>query len=671
MLYEEFNGALTPPPSCPKTFIPLKLAAVDTEFDINPKEVVAVEGDEVELTEDEEKTLVSVQLSDGKERYFYLWDDHKEALTAWLEDASCKKIFHKAYADILQFKKVGVNIQGLYADTLIMDWAVDENRRRHGLKSCVYDYFGCEAKEYDKMFLRERVGKTKAGKPRIEKYVPLASWLVEHEYDLFVDYASMDAYMTYWLFVYLRKQLKSMDFIPGDSRKPTGESMWDVYRRYDTEFSLALVDMAVQGVAVDKNVLKEIGTILARHQRCYSRVFHALAPDVTVIKKKAGIDTPVVIEGDKLLISSVPQMAALFYDTLNLRTVDTKWVRGKSVPDDESRCTDATHLEAWAGQGSVLALMLKGYRNVSTQLNTFIGAEGASKGLLSKIDPDGRIRTELKQEGTVTGRLASSAPNLQNIPADKSKDVHRIRRAFVPDSVRHRILCADYSMIEIRLIAHFSRDKCMVTALRNGIDLHSRTAKNCFNLPCAEEEVKALYGEERKHAKVINFGIQYGMKPNLLMTKLGCTYKQAEKYIDTYFETYPGVYIWIQRTIEYCREHGFVTTLLGHRRNIPEIHSDKQGERGHAENQAMNAPIQGSAADIIKLAMIAVRKDQRMQELGLRVALQVHDELVCSVPEDTAEEARLLLIDTMCNAYGLIVPIEVEAKLGDNWDQAK
>ena len=280
------------------------------------------------------------------------------------------------------------------------------------------------------------------------------------------------------------------------------------------------------------------------------------------------------------------------------------------------------------------------------------------------IDPQsGRIHTSYHQAVTATGRLSSSDPNLQNIPI-KSEEGRRIRKAFIAPK-GHQLLAADYSQIELRIMAHLSGDKGLIQAFAEGRDIHSATAAEVFGV-----ELDAVSTEQRRSAKAINFGLIYGMSAFGLARQLHVKRGEAQSYIDLYFERYPGVADYMERTKEQAREQGYVETLFGRRLYLPEIKAANGQRRQAAERTAINAPMQGTAADIIKLAMLAVDKGLREGGLAARVVMQVHDELVLEVPDEEIDTLRQRIDGWMRNAAELAVPLDVGLGFGDNWDEA-
>jgi DNA polymerase-1 len=276
----------------------------------------------------------------------------------------------------------------------------------------------------------------------------------------------------------------------------------------------------------------------------------------------------------------------------------------------------------------------------------------------------GRVHTTFNQIGAATGRLSSSNPNLQNIPI-RSELGREIRAAFVPRE-GWRLIVADYSQIELRLLAHMSRDPVLVDAFRKGEDIHTRTAAEVFGTAPL-----MITPEMRRRAKAVNFGIVYGQTPFGLATSLGIDRKEAERYIHAYFERYSGVRKFIDSTIEEVRKTGAARTLLGRQRPIPDMHSRNPNARSFAERTAVNTPLQGTAADLIKMAMIRIDKRLRERRHEAQMLLQVHDELLFEAPPNEAEEIAGMVKAEMEQVYRLEVPLLVDVGIGDNWRDAK
>lgn len=401
---------------------------------------------------------------------------------------------------------------------------------------------------------------------------------------------------------------------------------------YNLELPLSsiLSKMERRGVSVDKSRLNELGRELKASMDQLEEEIHEIA-------------------GVVFNINSPKQLGEILFDKLGLPVIK-KTKTGYS--------TSADVLEKLAPQHEIVEKILH-YRQVGKLYSTYI------EGLRKEIGSDGKIHTQFQQTVTATGRLSSTEPNLQNIPI-RMEEGRRIRQIFIPSQESWYMLSADYSQIELRVLAHLSRDKSLQKAFREDKDIHSHTAMDVFGV--CEEEVTPLM---RRQAKAVNFGIVYGISGYGLSRGLDIPQKEAKAFIDRYFATYPGVKEYMDRIVRQAKKDGYVTTMLGRRRYLPKINARNYGERSFAERTAMNTPIQGTAADIIKHAM--VKLDQHMAEKGMksRMLLQVHDELIFEVPEEELPEMKELVRNTMENAVELSVPLKVDVNVGSNWYEAK
>jgi DNA polymerase-1 len=346
-------------------------------------------------------------------------------------------------------------------------------------------------------------------------------------------------------------------------------------------------------------------------------------------------------------INSPKQLGDVLFNKLNLPK-PFKYGKGKTI----STAVDV--LEGLAGEHEVPRMVLD-YRQLSKLKSTYVDALPA---LLNSCTR--RLHTTFNMAGSATGRLSSTNPNLQNIPI-RTELGREIRAAFIAEP-GHVLLAADYSQIELRLLAHFSGDKLLVEAYRTGEDIHTLTASQVFGVPPL-----MVNAEHRRRAKAVNFGIVYGLSPFGLSQQLGIDTKEAKRFIDAYFEKYSGVREFIDATLEQARRDQKVTTLFGRVRPIPDIHSKNSNLRGFAERTAVNTPLQGTAADLIKIAMIRIDAELRERKLRSRMLLQVHDELVFEVPEDEVDTAKRMVSERMENVYALKVPLKVEVGMGPNW----
>lgn len=355
------------------------------------------------------------------------------------------------------------------------------------------------------------------------------------------------------------------------------------------------------------------------------------------------------LSGKQFNINSPQQLGKVLFEDMGI-PAPVKAGKGRQIS------TAADVLESLAEEHEVAARVLE-YRQISKLKGTYVDA------LPALIRPDtGRVHTTFHQTGAATGRLSSSNPNLQNIPI-RSELGREIRTAFIPRE-GWKLVVADYSQIELRLLAHMSRDKVLMEAFRNNEDIHTRTAAEVFGVPPL-----MVTPEMRRDAKAVNFGIVYGQTPFGLAQSLGIDRKQAEKYIQSYFERYAGVKQFIEKTIEEVRKSGVARTLLGRERPIPDMHTRNPTARSFAERTAVNTPLQGTAADLIKIAMIRI--DRKLDAFQAKMLLQVHDELVFEAPPEETEALSKLVKTEMEQVYPLDVPLLVDTGIGDNWRDAK
>ena len=406
------------------------------------------------------------------------------------------------------------------------------------------------------------------------------------------------------------------------------QGLTPVYEDIDAPLVPVLARMEDAGVKIDTAALSQMSEKL-------QRAAEAKAQD---IYQRCGLD---------FNINSPKQLGDVLFNKMGL-PMPVKYGKGKKI----STAVDV--LEGLAEEHEVPRLVLE-YRQLTKLKSTYVDALPA---LIRS--QSGRLHTTFGQTGTATGRLSSVNPNLQNIPI-RTELGREIRAAFIAEP-GHVLLAADYSQIELRLLAHFSKDKLLVEAFRRGDDIHTLTASQVFGVPPL-----MVTADHRRHAKVVNFGIVYGLSAFGLSQQLGITTGEAKKFIDAYFEKYEGVRAFIDATLEQARREQKVTTLFGRVRPIPDMNSKNPNLRGFAERTAVNTPLQGTAADLIKLAMIRIDEEIRKRGLKSRMTLQVHDELVFEVPEDEVDVMKALVRGHMENAHTLAVPLLVEIGVGPNW----
>ena len=432
------------------------------------------------------------------------------------------------------------------------------------------------------------------------------------------DYACEDADITYRLFNILKKKLKDDDLLE------IAETL---------EFPLidVLSKMELNGVHIDTEMLEG-----------FSR---ELASDLISLEKTIFEKT-----GEEFNLNSPQQLGNVLFEKMKLPA-------GKKTKTGQFSTSESV-LSKLAVEYEVPSLVLD-YRSLSKLRSTYVDS-------LPKLvnKKTGRIHTDFNQTVAATGRLSSSNPNLQNIPI-RTERGREIRKAFVPEA-GFKILSADYSQVELRVIASISEDENMIEAFKNGQDIHARTAKEIFGL----DSIDDVTPNHRRKAKEVNFGIPYGVSAYGLASRLGISNAEGKEMIDQYFERFPGIKYYIEETVALAKEKGYVSTLLGRRRYIPDINSRNWNVRGFAERTAINMPIQGTAADIIKLAMIEIHNYLEQERLKSRMLLQVHDELVFEISEDEKEEVPNRIKELMENAFELSVPLDVDMGLADNWLEA-
>jgi DNA polymerase-1 len=412
------------------------------------------------------------------------------------------------------------------------------------------------------------------------------------------------------------------------------------------------IDRANLGALLE-DVEMPLSSVLARMQA------NGVALDVAYLEEMAsGVRERMVALRDEIYreaeeefnLNSPPQLRAILYDKLGLSS-------GKKTPKGQ-RSTDASVLEKLRGANPIVEALLQ-WRELDKLNSTYLEA------LPREVDPrDGRIHTTFNQTGAATGRLSSSNPNLQNIPV-RTELGRQIRRAFVPGASHHVLLCADYSQIELRILAHLSGDQGLVAAFASGVDIHTATAARVFGLP--DDQVDPGL---RSRAKMVNYGLAYGMNAFGLASRLDIAPDEAQEIMDAYFASFPDIQDYLDRQVGRAAAEGFTETMLGRRRYIPELQNPNPRVRDLGRRMALNAPIQGSAADVFKLGMIRVDEALRASSLECKILLTVHDELVFEVAKDEAEDAAALVKAEMEAAYELTVPLRADIGWGSNWSEA-
>ncbi|MCP1183288.1 DNA polymerase I [Paenibacillus sp. 1781tsa1] len=428
-----------------------------------------------------------------------------------------------------------------------------------------------------------------------------------------------------------RKTAAVAAIIPLQEQALEGDEMNSLFHELEMPLSRILADMEKQGIKANTADLQALGSEFEEHiSRLMAEIYK--------------------LSGTEFNLNSPKQLGEILFDRLGLPVVK-KTKTGYS--------TDAEVLEKLAPYNDVVKHILQ-YRQLAKLQSTYV------EGLLKEIsDRDGKVHTYYRQTIAATGRLSSQFPNLQNIPI-RMEEGRKIRKVFVPSEPGWSILAADYSQIELRVLAHISDDERLKEAFVNDMDIHTKTASDVFGVK--PEDVD---GDMRRSAKAVNFGIVYGISDYGLSQNLHITRKEAAQFIDQYFEVFQGVRRYMDDIVKEARQDGYVKTLLERRRYLPEINASNFNLRSFAERTAMNTPIQGTAADIIKLAMVQMDEALRERKLKSRMLLQVHDELVFEVPADELELMKELVPSVMEKALELSVPLKAEVSFGDNWYEAK
>ena len=525
-----------------------------------------------------------------------------ELLAPLLIDPGVLKIFHNAKFDLLVLEHAGAARASPVDDTMLISYAMEAGSHGHGMDELAARHLGHTPITYDQV--------TGTGRNRISfARVPLARA---------TEYAAEDADVTLRLWQTLRPLLAPNRALA-------------LYEQLERPLVRVLADMEQTGIAVDATELRR------------------LSADFTT--RMAAMETDIhVLAGRGFNLGSAKQLGEILFDEMALPG-------GKRMKTG-AWGTDSSVLQSLAEQGHALPARILDWRQLAKLKSTYADA------LVDEINPTShRVHTTFQMAITTTGRLSSNEPNLQNIPI-RTEEGGRIRRAFIAAS-GHVLVSADYSQIELRLLAHVADIPALRNAFASGEDIHARTASEVFGVP-----IEGMDPLTRRRAKAINFGIIYGISAFGLGRQLGIPPGEARAYIDAYFARYPGIRAYMDSTREVARAHGYVLTPFGRRCWVPGIADKNPARRGYAERQASNAPLQGGAADIIKRAMVRMPAALRDADLKARMLLQVHDELLFEAPSDEAEPLCALLRRVMQGAACLSVPLVVETGIGANWADA-
>jgi DNA polymerase I len=531
-----------------------------------------------------------------------LLSDEMAPLRAMLEDPAIHKTAQNAKYDLLALRRAGVTLRGLDFDTMIASYVLDPGRRSHGL-----DVLALEFLEHTMTSFEELCGKGKGAVPFDECPVEAAR-----------DYSCEDADMTLQLRAVFEPQLETYALLP-------------LFNEIELPLIDVLADMEWAGIAINIEWFASLKERFARERQRVEQEIYVTA-------------------GCEFNINSNQQLRQVLFEQMQLPMLK----RTATGPS-----TDASVLQELAEMGHKLPEQLMEYRELSKLESTYLDA------LPALVHPHTqRIHTSFNQTVATTGRLSSSDPNLQNIPIRRELG-RDIRRGFIPRE-GWTLIAADYSQIELRLLAHLSSDPAFVSAFRAGGDIHRQTASIIFSVP-----VESVTPEMRARAKTINFATIYGQGAHALSRQLRIEHAEARRFIDEYFERFQGIREYLDSMVAFAREHGYVQTIFGRRRYIPELRDRNFNVRAFGERTATNSPIQGSAADLIKIAMIRIHDLFRREEVESRMLLQVHDELVFEAPPQELEYVTGLVRREMESAAQLSVPLVVEIGTGSNWLETK
>jgi DNA polymerase-1 len=520
-----------------------------------------------------------------------------------LEDAAIGKTGQNIKYDVLVLKWYGVEVKGDLFDTMLAHYIIDPDTR-HNMDILSENYLG-----YKPVSIITLIG------PKGKNQGSMR----DVEFEKIKEYAAEDADITLQLRSVFEPKLKEVE----------GEKLV-----HEIEYPLiyVLADMEYEGVKIDHNTLNEFSKLLETD----------ISKLEKVVYEKAGV---------RFNIASPKQLGEVLFEKLLLDPKAKKTKTGQYQTGEDV-------LLSLAAKSDIVRDILD-YRQLQKLKSTYVDALPQ---LVNK--KTGRVHTSYNQAIAATGRLSSTNPNLQNIPI-RTERGREVRKAFIPRDADHSIVSADYSQIELRIIAEMSRDENMMDAFTKNLDIHTATAAKVYGI-----ELHEVDSNQRRNAKAVNFGIIYGQSAFGLSQSLGIPRKEAAEIIENYFAQYPGIKRYMNDTMNFARENGYVCTLMGRRRYLRDINSANMTVRGFAERNAINAPIQGSAADMIKIAMINIHRELKAQDLDARMTMQVHDELVFDVPNHEIEKVKPIIMHHMKTAIKTEVPIMVEIGTGLNWLEA-
>jgi len=520
-----------------------------------------------------------------------------------LEEEGIQKIGQNLKFDALMLRSYGIKLAGPFFDTMVAHHLVQPGQR-HNMDHLSEIYLG-----YKPVSIESLIG-AKGKKQGSMRDVPLAQ---------LKEYAGEDADLTFQLRNFLQKALEE-------------EQLTSFFTEVEMPLLQVLIEMEAVGVKIDVPALQESGKVLEER--------------LTALEKEI-----ISMAGRDFNVNSPRQVGEVLFEDLKIDAKAGKTKTGQFSTNEET-------LQKLRDKHPIIGKILE-QRGLKKLLSTYIEA------LPKLVDPQSsRLHTSYNQAQVVTGRLSSSNPNLQNIPI-RDEEGREIRKAFTATDAEHVFLSADYSQVELRLMAHLSEDEGMLAAFNRGEDIHAATAARIFKVPLEE-----VTSDMRRKAKTANFGIIYGISAFGLSERLNIPRSESKAIIDGYFESFPGVKRYMEESVRLARENGYVRTLFGRKRHLPDINSRNAVVRGMAERNAINAPIQGTAADIIKMAMVAIQEKLKSGKFGARMILQVHDELNFDVPRKELEAVRALVKEAMEQACSLKVPLVVDMGEGSSWLEA-
>jgi len=523
----------------------------------------------------------------------------RKKLQPIMADEKINKVGQNVKFDLIVMQNARIPVKGVCFDTMVASYCLDPLRRSHSMDSMALDYLNYEAMPISALI----------GKGRNQLTFDMVDTAAACEY------AAEDADITFQLYQYLSNLLDKQ----ADLKR--------LFEEVEMPLVSVLAGMEVNGVSLDTKLLKQLSSRISDELETVSERIYELA-------------------GSAFNLDSPKQLAEILFDRLNLRSVRS----GKA-----GRSTDAAVLEQLIDRHPIVELVLQ-YRTLSKLRNTYVDKLG------QLINPrTSRVHASFNQTVTATGRLSSSDPNLQNIPV-RTELGKKIRSAFVPADRNDCILSADYSQIELRLLAHFSKDQTLLHAFAEDRDIHRFVASQIYGVPLEE-----VTGEMRSNCKAVNFGIIYGQGAFGLARSIGISQAEAKKFIEDYFARYGSIRKFMDETIESARRTGYAETILHRRRKIPNLNSRNANKRAQAQRMAVNTVVQGSAADLIKVAMINIQRKIDAEELPVKMILQIHDELVFELPTNQAEQHAKWIAEEMTDAIKLDVPLKVDITHGPNW----